>query len=204
MKKFKKFLDPIHSLDKWLNKLGEENYKLKSLRGSYFDFDKTDSKYEYKLYYCKGPEKDIKSFLNYAQKNNIDIFQYPISASQISLFSFMASTFDNNSDDIGYKASLYTTHIYVLMKPKFGVSIEEILGDDDNQYYYKRQMENKLILALILFVPLLLTYFGLFGGTFEQNKLFVQVLMVVEAIILLFIIFLNFKKNKYLNEKNRK
>lgn len=97
MKKYKKFLDPIYSLEKWLNKVGEENYKLNNLRGSYFYFDKTESKYEYKVYYFKGPEKDVKSFLTYARKKDIEIFQYPISASQISLFSFMAATFDSNS-----------------------------------------------------------------------------------------------------------
>lgn len=204
MKKYKKFLDPIYSLEKWLNKVGEENYKLNNLRGSYFYFDKTESKYEYKVYYFKGPEKDIKSFLTYARKKDIEIFQYPISASQISLFSFMAATFDSNSQDISYKASLFATHIYVLMKPKVGESIEEILGEDDNFYYYKRQMENKLILALILMIPLLLTYFRVFGGTFEQNKLFVQVLMAVEVLILIFILFLNFKKNRFLRSKNKK
>lgn len=204
MKKYKKFLDPIYSLDKWLNKVGEENYKLNNLRGSYFYFDKTESKYEYKVYYFKGPEKDVKSFLTYARKKDIEIFQYPISASQISLFSFMAATFDSNSQDISYKASLFATHIYVLMKPKVGESIEEILGEDDNFYYYKRQMENKLILALILMIPLLLTYFRVFGGTFEQNKLFVQVLMAVEVLILIFILFLNFKKNRFLRSKNKK
>lgn len=201
MKKYKKFLDPIYSLEKWLNKVGEENYKLNNLRGSYFYFDKTESKYEYKVYYFKGPEKDVKSFLTYARKKDIEIFQYPISASQISLFSFMAATFDSNSQDISYKASLFATHIYVLMKPKVGESIEEILGEDDNFYYYKRQMENKLILALILMIPLLLTYFRVFGGTFEQNKLFVQVLMAVEVLILIFILFLNFKKNRFLRSK---
>lgn len=204
MKKYKKFLDPIYSLEKWLNKVGEENYKLNNLRGSYFYFDKTESKYEYKVYYFKGPEKDVKSFLTYARKKDIEIFQYPISASQISLFSFMAATFDSNSQDISYKASLFATHIYVLMKPKVGESIEEILGEDDNFYYYKRQMENKLILALILLIPLLLTYFRVFGGTFEQNKLFVQVLMAVEVLILIFILFLNFKKNRFLRSKNKK
>ncbi len=204
MKKYKKFLDPIYSLEKWLNKVGEENYKLNNLRGSYFYFDKTESKYEYKVYYFKGPEKDVKSFLTYARKKDIEIFQYPISASQISLFSFMAATFDSNSQDISYKASLFATHIYVLMKPKVGESIEEILGEDDNFYYYKRQMENKLILALILMIPLLLTYFRVFGGTFEQNKLFVQVLMAVEVLILIFILFLNFKKNRFLRSKNKK
>ena len=202
MKKFKKFLDPIYSLETWLNKLGENNYKLTNLRGSYFNFEKTDSKYEYKVYYFKGPEKDVLSFLSYARKKEIEIFQYPISASQISLFSFMASTFDNNSQDIRYKASLYTTHIYVLMKAKISDSIEQILGEDDNAYYYKRQMENKFILALILLVPLLLTYFRVFGGTIEQNKLFVQVLFAIEILILLFILFLNFKKNKYIKNKN--
>lgn len=201
MKRYKKFLDPIYSLEKWLNKLGEKNYKLNNLRGSYFYFDETNSKYEYKVYYFKGPEKDVKSFLTYANKKGIDIFQYPISATQISLFSFMASSFDNNSEDINYKASLFTTHIYVLMKPKVSDSIEDILGEDNNMYYYKRQMENKLILALILFIPLLLTYFRLLGGTFEDNKLFVQVLMGVEALILLFIIYLNIKKNKYAKSK---
>lgn len=201
MKKYKKFLDPIYSLEKWLNKVGEENYKLNNLRGSYFYFDKTESKYEYKVYYFKGPEKDVKSFLTYARKKDIEIFQYPISASQISLFSFMAATFDSNSQDISYKASLFATHIYVLMKPKVGESIEEILGEDDNLYYYKRQMENKLILTLILMIPLLLTYFRVFGGTFEQNKLFVQVLMAVEVLILIFILFLNFKKNRFLRSK---
>lgn len=204
MKKYKKFLDPIYSLEKWLNKVGEENYKLNNLRGSYFYFDKTESKYEYKVYYFKGPEKDVKSFLTYARKKDIEIFQYPISASQISLFSFMAATFDSNSQDISYKASLFATHIYVLMKPKVGESIEEILGEDDNLYYYKRQMENKLILALILMIPLLLTYFRVFGGTFEQNKLIVQVLMAVEVLILIFILFLNFKKNRFLRSKNKK
>lgn len=204
MKKYKKFLDPIYSLEKWLNKVGEENYKLNNLRGSYFYFDKTESKYEYKVYYFKGPEKDVKSFLTYARKKDIEIFQYPISASQISLFSFMAATFDSNLQDISYKASLFATHIYVLMKPKVGESIEEILGEDDNFYYYKRQMENKLILALILMIPLLLTYFRVFGGTFEQNKLFVQVLMAVEVLILIFILFLNFKKNRFLRSKNKK
>lgn len=204
MKKYKKFLDPIYSLEKWLNKVGEENYKLNNLRGSYFYFDKTESKYEYKVYYFKGPEKDVKSFLTYARKKDIEIFQYPISASQISLFSFMAATFDSNSQDISYKASLFATHIYVLMKPKVGESIEEILGEDDNFYYYKRQMENKLILALILMIPLLLTYFRVFGGTFEQNKLFVQVLMAVEVLILIFILFLNFNKNRFLRSKNKK
>lgn len=204
MKKYKKFLDPIYSLEKWLNKVGEENYKLNNLRGSYFYFDKTESKYEYKVYYFKGPEKDVKSFLTYARKKDIEIFQYPISASQISLFSFMAATFDSNLQDISYKASLFATHIYVLMKPKVGESIEEILGEDDNFYYYKRQMENKLILALILMIPLLLTYFRVFGGTFEQNKLFVQVLIAVEVLILIFILFLNFKKNRFLRSKNKK
>lgn len=204
MKKYKKFLDPIYSLEKWLNKVGEENYKLNNLRGSYFYFDKTESKYEYKVYYFKGPEKDVKSFLTYARKKDIEIFQYPISASQISLFSFMTATFDSNSQDISYKASLFATHIYVLMKPKVGESIEEVLGEDDNLYYYKRQMENKLILALILMIPLLLTYFRVFGGTFEQNKLFVQVLMAVEVLILIFILFLNFKKNRFLRSKNKK
>lgn len=204
MKKYKKFLDPIYSLEKWLNKVGEENYKLNNLRGSYFYFDKTESKYEYKVYYFKGPEKDVKSFLTYARKKDIEIFQYPISASQISLFSFMAATFDSNSQDISYKASLFATHIYVLMKPKVGESIEEILGEDDNLYYYKRQMENKLILALILMIPLLLTYFRVFGGTFEQNKLFVQVLMAVEVLILIFILFLNFNKNRFLRSENKK
>lgn len=204
MKKYKKFLDPIYSLEKWLNKVGEENYKLNNLRGSYFYFDKTESKYEYKVYYFKGPEKDVKSFLIYARKKDIEIFQYPISASQISLFSFMAATFDSNSQDISYKASLFATHIYVLMKPKVGESIEEILGEDENLYFYKRQMENKLILALILMIPLLLTYFRVFGGTFEQNKLFVQVLMAVEVLILIFILFLNFNKNRFLRSKNKK
>ena len=90
------------------------------------------------------------------------------------------------------------------MKPKVGESIEEILAEDDNLYYYKRQMENKLILALILMIPLLLTYFRVFGGTFEQNKLFVQVLMAVEVLILIFILFLNFKKNRFLRSKNKK
>lgn len=204
MKKFKKFLDPIYSLETWLNKQGEEKYKLTSLRGSFFEFDKTDSKYEYKVYYFKGAEKDVKSFLTYARKKDIDIFQYPISASQISLFSFMASTFDSNSDDIAYKASLFATHIYVLLKPKVSESIEEILGKDNNLYYYKRQMENKLILAFILMIPLLLSYFRLFGGSFEQNKLFVQVMMAIEVLILIFILFLNFKRNKYIKSKNTK
>ena len=67
MKKYKKFLDPIYSLEKWLNKVGEENYKLNNLRGSYFYFDKTESIYEFKVYYFKGPEKDVKSFLTYAR-----------------------------------------------------------------------------------------------------------------------------------------
>ena len=31
------------------------------------------------------------------------------------------------------------------MKPKVAESIEEILGEDDNLYYYKRQMEKLLI-----------------------------------------------------------
>lgn len=202
MKKYKKFFDPIYSLENWLNKLGEKNYKLTSLKGSYFYFDKTNSRYEYKVYYFKGPEKDVKSFLTYASKQGIDIFQYPISATQVSLSSFMASSFDNNSEDLNYKASLFATHIYVLMKPKVSDSIEDILGEDNNLYYYKRQMENKLILAIILFIPLLLTYFRLLGGTFEQNKLFVQVLIAVEALILIFIIFLNIKRNKYAKSKN--
>lgn len=204
MKKFKKFLDPIYSLENWLNKQGEENYKLTSLRGSFFEFDKTEAKYEYKVYYFKGPEKDVRSFLTYARKNYIEIFQYPISASQISLFSFMAATFDSNSQDINYKASLFATHIYVLMKPKVAESIEEILGEDDNLYYYKRQMENKLILAIILMIPLLLSYFRLLGGSFEQNKFFVQVMIAVEALILLFILFLNIKRNIYIKSKKAK
>ncbi len=204
MKKFKKFLDPIYSMQKWLNDLGEKNYKLSSLRGSFFEFEETESKYEYKVYYFKGPEKDVKSFLAYARKNDIEIFQYPISASQISLFSFMAATFDSNSKDISYKASLFATHIYVLAKPKVGESIEEVLGEDDNEYYYRRQMENKLILAIILFIPLLLSYFRVFGGTFEQNKLFVQILVAIELLILIFILFLNFEKNKFLKSKNIK
>ena len=116
----------------------------------------------------------------------------------------MAATFDSNSKDISYKASLFATHIYVLAKPKVGESIEEVLGEDDNEYYYRRQMENKLILAIILFIPLLLSYFRVFGGTFEQNKLFVQILVAIELLILIFILFLNFKKNKFLKSKSIK
>ena len=90
------------------------------------------------------------------------------------------------------------------MKPKVAESIEEILGEDDNLYYYKRQMENKLILAIILMIPLLLSYFRLLGGSFEQNKFFVQVMIAVEALILLFILFLNFKRNIYIKSKKAK
>ena len=53
MKKFRIFLNPIESREKWLNRMGDKGYKLNSISGmgTVYEFVETDCKYEYKAQY---------------------------------------------------------------------------------------------------------------------------------------------------------
>lgn len=201
-KKYRKFIDPLDNSQKWLNELGKKGYKLESLRGDSFVFDvRKDEEYEYKSFYFKGPEKEVEAFLRDAMKKSYEVFQLPISAGQLSLGSFMATKFDFDGDDEKYKAKLYSTHIYILMKPRAGESLEEQYKYIDSSYFYTRLMQNKMILALIMFFIFLLNYFGapLFlrnNETYKESRSFELIIAAVTAFILLHIVYLNFKRNK--------
>ncbi|MDO5725095.1 MAG: DUF2812 domain-containing protein [Tissierellia bacterium] len=67
MKKFKLFLDPFDSREKWLNKIAQSGFRLRSvdLLSTIYDFQKTDENYYYKVQYIGYMSN--KERLNYQQ-----------------------------------------------------------------------------------------------------------------------------------------
>ncbi len=80
MNKIKFYLDPINNVQKYLNKMSEKGYRLKSVKGCFYEFEKTDIKYSYTTQFIGANlSEENKKYISMIEENEeYKVFRVPI------------------------------------------------------------------------------------------------------------------------------
>ncbi len=80
MNKIKFFLDPINDVEKYLNEMSERGYRLKSVKGCFYEFEKTNIKYSYTTQFIgANPSEENKKYIAMIEENEAyRVFRVPI------------------------------------------------------------------------------------------------------------------------------
>ncbi len=167
MKKFRIFLNPIESREKWLNRMGDKGYKLNSISGmgTVYEFVETDCKYEYKAQYIGYMSNDERlEYESFLKDANYDFWNLQINLGQVSIGRVKFRPYARGTGKLATSAGMINREILIV--EKLATDGEFRLFTDVESSIADLKMRRRTYIYLLSMI----TFFAAFGMFFNNQK----------------------------------
>ena len=167
MKKFKLFLNPIESRDRWINRIADKGYRLNSISGlgTLYEFIETDRKYEYKAQYIgdmsNSERLEYESFLRDA---NYKFWNVQINLGQASIGRVKIRPYARGTGKIATSPGMINKEILV---------IEKLVSDGEFKLFTDVQSsisDLKMRRRAYIYLLSIISFFTVLGIYFNNQK----------------------------------
>lgn len=185
MKKIKVFYDPIEQIPVWLNKIARQGYRLKSVRGCLYSFDKTTDQVKYSTQFIGyDSNKKKKEYIDMLEDAGFKTFRAPLNQLNFAVGKIrlrpmahsgakVATTFDNYNKEI-------------LIVESVGDTPSELLTTNVDKSLAYKKTRNAYIQGLLAIVVIGLAV----GYQFVQSSYRVEPITIsLAGIVLILLIF---------------
>lgn len=167
MKKFKLFLNPVESREKWLNKMANRGFKLNSVSGmgTVYEFVETDRKYEYKVQYIgymsNSKRLEYETFLGDA---NYKFWNVQINLGQVSIGRVKLRPYASGSGKLATSPGMINKEILI---------VEKLVSDGEFKLFTDVEssiVDLKMRRRSYIYLLSIITFFTVFGIYFNNQK----------------------------------
>lgn len=182
MKKIKIFLDPIGTLEPWLNKIAHKGYRLISINNCVYHFEKTHEQYSYCTQFIgANPSKENEEYVNMLTENDTKVFRAPLNQGNIAFGKFRLRPYAKGDAKFANTFKEYNKEILVV--ENVGNKPHKLLTNKADLAVEYRNIRN-VYLQGVIGLLLILAFYNVFAGSFDIVKSLIGIILILLLIIL--------------------
>lgn len=198
------FVDPIKQISKWLNCMADRGYRLVSVNGCVYKFEKSDIKYKYASQFVGGNSySENKKYINMCKEfERCNVFTVPINQGNFNLGKFRLRLFGKKSGKIATSFGNYNREIMVVEFEENDY-VDLLTNNKDLANEYK-DLKNSYLQGLVgVLVLFLYTFYKIYLSDFSMMTISLFVILIILTVLILknYLIYnKNYKTYKLLSE----
>lgn len=204
MNKIKFFLDPISNIEKYLNEMSEKGYRLKLVKGCFYEFEKTAIKYRYTTQFigANSSEENKKYMSMIEESEEYKVFRVPINQGNFDYGKMRVRPFTREKLKTATYWGNFNKEILVV-EYKDNESMKLLTNNCDMAKQYK-DIRNAYLQGFIGLLPiLLLSIYKIYENGFVVSHGIVFCIVLSMLIMLTIFIQSAHKNFKNYNEKSK-
>lgn len=192
MKKIKFFLNPIDDLEKWLNCVADNGYRLKSIKNFLYEFEKTDKRYSYTTQFIgANTSRENNEYIQMLKENGTRVYRAPLNQGNIVFGKVRLRPYAHGDGKIANSFQGYNKEILVV--ENVGKGCEKLLTNKEDLADLYKNIKNAYLQGTILLWGLLIY---ILYSLFTDYTLTETILGLILLPVTLFYSMIFFKANR--------